>query len=114
MSVKRGARFMPNQHRMAKFALLMLCMSPVIVVGMISGSFVEVVFTSLCSFSSEGWGLVRLSERSMLNSTPALAPTPRSGVRTKVFSPDLAEYRDSADKALKEHDIARDICEKDD
>jgi hypothetical protein len=27
---------MPNQRGMAKFALLMLCMSPVIVVGMMS------------------------------------------------------------------------------
>ena len=34
MSVKRGARLMPNQCMMAKFALLMLCMSPVIVAGM--------------------------------------------------------------------------------
>ncbi len=36
ISVKRGARFMPKQYRMAKFTLLMLCMSPVIVVGMMS------------------------------------------------------------------------------
>jgi hypothetical protein len=50
----------------------------------------------------------------VLNSAPALAPAPRSGVRTKVFSTDLTVYRDSANKALKEHDIACDICDKDD
>ncbi len=31
--VNRGARFIPNQYRMAKLAMLMLCISPVIVVG---------------------------------------------------------------------------------
>jgi len=49
---------------------------------------------------------------SHISQNPALAPAPRSGVRTKVFSPDLTVSRDSSNKALKEHDIACDICDK--
>src|SRR6202051_1318758 len=49
---------------------------------------------------------------SHISQKPALAPAPRSGVRTKVFSPDLTVHRDSSNKALKEHDIACDICDR--
>jgi hypothetical protein len=34
--VKRGDNFSPNQSMTAKFALLMMCMSPVMVVGTMS------------------------------------------------------------------------------